>query len=148
MTLGIVGAEAVKFSRAGQQRARAAIRELITSMGASRVVSGRSPLGGIDIWAIEEARQLGVLTEEYPPAAWGWHAFRARNLQIVDASDAVVCLPVTHYIVGYQYERFPVCYHCVRAGESGEDHVKSGGCWTMHQARIARKLWGRVDIEP
>ncbi len=148
MILGIVGAEAVKFTFTGQQRARFAIRELLANFQPDLVVSGECHLGGVDIWAKQEAKAAGIPFQGYPPDVFSWASFRVRNLRIAETSTAVFCLPVTRYIVGYQYEQFPSCYHCVRAGETGDDHVKSGGCWTMHEARKLGKLWGRIDIEP
>lgn len=131
MRLGIVGAEARKFTLQTRDRARAEIRRLIVEYKADVVVSGASPLGGIDKWAVAEARKLGIDVQEYPPATNRWHdGYKLRNLQIAEGSDVVVCIAVKDLPPSYTGRRFEGgCYHCHTA-----DHVKSGGCWTAKQA--------------
>ncbi len=103
-------------------------------------MSGKCPLGGIDLWAIEEAEHAGLLTEEFAPKNNAWDTgFKPRNIQIARASALVVCITVAKLPDTYRGRRFPLCYHCKTS-----DHVKSGGCWTMHYAEsIGRrgKLW-------
>jgi hypothetical protein len=139
MHLGIVGAESAKFTPLGQERARQAIRELISLGGSTlpTVVSGGCHLGGIDAWAIEEAQKLGCPTQEYIPKVLAWGApggYKDRNLQIADASDLCVCIVVDKYPPGWTGLTFDLCYHCDQT-----DHIKSGGCWTMKQARLRGK---------
>lgn len=132
MIIGIVGAEQAKFTPHGEAQARRWIRQLCGR--AARVVSGHSPLGGIDWWAIEEAKALGVDWHEYPAKNPRWEpdGYKARNLQIADASDLVVCITVARLPDDYRGMRFPRgCYHC---GAPPEHHIKSGGCWTMRRA--------------
>jgi len=140
--IGVVGSEAAKFTPETQAEARRVIRQLIA--GASLVVSGHSPLGGIDWWAIEEAKQLDIPTLEFPPipvrGRMSWLlSFKPRNLRIATASDMVICITVKQLPVGYTGRRFGSCYHCQRyaphfGGSATIEHVKSGGCWTMWQA--------------
>lgn len=135
--VGIVGAEAAKFSVEGQWLARCAIREVLEAEHASLVVSGHCHLGGIDIWAIEEAEALGIPTQEYPPKRLSWElGYKPRNLQIVRASDLVVSITVQRLPEGFKSRWvFPQgCYHCKTPPEH---HVKSGGCWTLKQAARA-----------
>ena len=133
--VGIVGSEAAKFTPETEREARRAIRRVIR--GATLVVSGACHLGGIDVWAIEEARAAGIPTREYPPATHRWEGgYKQRNLQIAEHSDKVVCITVKELPPGYVGMRFPLCYHC---GTPPDHHVKSGGCWTMKQARRAGK---------
>jgi hypothetical protein len=134
----VVGAEARKFLPLWETWARRRILEVIGP--ASLVVSGRSPLGGIDLWAIEEAKNLGIPTKEFPPKTNNWDGFKARNIQIAKASDVVVCIAVRKYHHHFKGRRFPLCYHC-----KTKDHVKSGGCWTMHYAEKLGKE-GRLLI--
>lgn len=143
MKIGIVGSEAAKFTRDTEQLAREEIRRLLTD--ADLVISGRSPLGGIDYWAIEEAQWRGVPTLEFPPKTPRWHdGYRPRNLQIARASDKVVCITLKCLPPEYRGMRFPRgCYHC---GTPADDHVKSGGCWTMKQAAKAGKFTQLVVI--
>lgn len=133
MKLGIVGAEAAKFTPYSQEAARRILRGLIRKVEPTLVISGHSPLGGIDWWAVEEAEQLGVPILEFAPAVMRWEGgFRERNMQIAHASDVVVCIVVRDLPPEYRGRRFPHgCYHC-KTGP--EDHVKSGGCWTVKEA--------------
>lgn len=137
--IGIVGAEAAKFLPAWQNRARHIIREKIA--GAAKVVSGRCPLGGIDIWAIREAQRLGIPTEEYPPKAKSWKFYKARNIQIAQVSDVVLSITVRRYHKNFRGMRFDLCYHCKKT-----DHIKSGGCWTMHVAERLGKIGELIII--
>jgi hypothetical protein len=132
--LGIVGSEGAKFTAETEKLARDAIRGAITTYGATKVVSGACPKGGIDIWAVEEAKALGVETQEFPPGKHQWSGpdgFMARNIQIAEASDMVICftvktLPKNFKPGGWEF----YCYHC-----DSTEHIKSGGCWTTKRAR-------------
>jgi hypothetical protein len=130
--VGIVGSEAGKFTAITERQARHWIRQLCER--ADKVVSGRSPLGGIDWWAIEEAKRQNKEWEEFPAKTSRWggpDGFQARNMAIARASDLVACIVVRELPERYTGRRFDGCYHChTPAGH----HVKSGGCWTMHQA--------------
>lgn len=135
--VGVVGSEAKKFTPETERQARQEIRRVIA--GAQLVVSGHSPLGGIDWWAIEEAEKLGIPTREYPPAKQTWEGgYKQRNLQIAHSSDLVVCITVKTLPESYRGMRFPAgCYHC---GTPSTHHQKSGGCWTMKQAaKVGRR---------
>lgn len=138
ITLGIVGAEAKKFTPATEALARQTIRSAITAWGATLVVSGHSPLGGIDWWAIEEAKALGVDTREHPAGVHTWDSvagvdgFKDRNLKIARDADVLMCITVMRLPPGFKGMEFADgCYHC---HTPPEDHIKSGGCWTMKQA--------------
>jgi len=131
IVVGIVGHEAAKFTAATEAKARAVIRKILARTAADRVVSGACRLGGIDIWAIEEAKAAGIETQEYPPASDDWFAgFKPRNIQIAEASTVVYSIVVAALPPSYSGRRFPICYHCGTA-----DHVKSGGCWTVKHAK-------------
>ena len=134
MKIGIVGSEAAKFTPETEQLAREAIRDILTKPDVFRtvdtVISGGCHLGGIDIWAIEEAHKLGMQYFEYLPQTKSWTGYKKRNLEIANNSDILVCITVKSLPEGYKGMRFPLCYHC-----GTKDHVKSGGCWTMRQAK-------------
>lgn len=132
-TIGIVGCEAAKFTPETELRAREVIRNLISRF--DKVVSGKCHLGGIDIWAIEEAVKAGKEWEEFPPKTYNWEGYSARNIQIADASHTVVCLTIKILPDTYTGMRFDYCYHC-----KTDTHIKSGGCWTVKQA----KKFGRI----
>lgn len=133
MRVGIVGSEGAKFTPETEAEARSEIRRLIKP--ATLVVSGRCHLGGIDIWAVEEAEKLGIPTREYPPATLKWEGgYKQRNLEIAKNSDMVACITVKELPANYSGMRFPGgCYHCKTPPAH---HIKSGGCWTMKQAGL------------
>ena len=127
-TIGIVGSEGAKFTPETEKKAREIIRKAIH--GYDKVVSGACHLGGIDVWAVEEAQNMGIPTEEFPPKRLSWEGgYKERNLAIASASNKVVCITLKQLPEHYKGMRFELCYHC---GTS--DHVKSGGCWTVKRA--------------
>lgn len=134
--LGIVGSEGAKFTQEGEVRAREAIRSLFNQYDVSTVVSGHCHLGGIDIWAEEEALALGLKTEIYPPRELNWsNGYKPRNLQIAHNSDIVVCITVDTLPASFTGMKFPKgCYHCTKLGRDPLSHIKSGGCYTVAQA--------------
>jgi len=154
MNLGIVGAEARKFTPYTQEAARRIISAMIRKLEATLVISGHSPLGGIDWWAIEEARKLGVETREYPAGVHQWDSalvdgvvvdgFKGRNLKIARHSDLVVCIVLQQLPPEYRGRRFDVCYHHT---PPATDHVKSGGCWTVKEALKLGKRGAMVVID-
>lgn len=136
-TIGIVGSESAKFTPRTEALARQKIRDFITAAmitsAPDRVVvcSGACHLGGIDVWAIEEARLLGLDTIEYPPKVLSWEqGYKPRNILIAEKSNYVVCITVRELPPGYTGMRFKMCYHCKTT-----EHVKSGGCWTVKYAQ-------------
>lgn len=137
--VGIVGSEGAKFTPKTEELARQIIRALITHE--TIVISGACHLGGIDVWAIEEAKNAGQPFQEFPPKVHNWlEGYKPRNLQIARASDEVYCITLKELPPSYTGMRFPSCYHC---GTS--DHVKSGGCWTVKQAlRMGKK--GKIFV--
>lgn len=134
MKIGIVGSEGAKFTPTTEAVARALIRSLLVP--GDVVVSGHCHLGGIDIWAVEEARAMGLPDPiEFPPKTRAWTTgYKPRNLLIAQTADQVYCITVRTLPEGYTGMRFPLCYHCRTT-----DHVKSGGCWTVKQARMMGK---------
>ncbi len=142
MRIGIVGSEAAKFTPETEARAKSVIRSMLNTGDA--VISGGCHLGGIDIWAAEIGREMQLEVIEHLPTNKSWAGgYKARNLAIVRDSDKVVCITVAKLPDTYTGMRFPLCYHCKpvadKLGIEFVDHVKSGGCWTMHQARKAGK---------
>jgi hypothetical protein len=127
--VAIVGHEALKFTPETEAKARAVIRELLADPRAV-VVSGHCHLGGIDIWAEEEAALLGREMRIHPPADLHWATgFKPRNIAIAEECTEAHCLVVTAYPARFHGDRYGYCYHCKTS-----DHIKSGGCWTVHHA--------------
>jgi hypothetical protein len=139
MVIGIVGSEAAKFTAETELKARAIICKLIEK--ATHVVSGKCHLGGIDIWAIEEAKESGIPYTEYPPAELSWEkGYKPRNNLIARNSEAVYCITVRALPESYTGMKFDYCYHC-----GTNDHVKSGGCWTVKRAKALKK-YGEIIV--
>lgn len=131
MKIGIVGAEAAKFTPETEHRAKEIIHNLLSD--GDIVVSGHCHLGGIDIWAEETADNHGYDKLIFPPKRLQWSGgYKERNILIAKNSDLVVCIAVEKLPVTYNGMRFESCYHC---GNSEPLHVKSGGCWTTKYAR-------------
>jgi hypothetical protein len=127
--VGIVGCEEAKFTSSTKDQAQRWIRALL--MGADECVSGECHLGGIDIWAHEIADEMGVPFKGFPPLTKSWETgYKPRNLLIAGRSTECHCITVAKLPATYTSPwRFERCYHC------DADHVKSGGCWTVKQAR-------------
>lgn len=131
MRVGIVGSEALKFTSSTEATARDVIRKLLQRPGVEAVISGACHLGGVDVFAIEEGRKLGIATIEYPPTVLSWEqGYKPRNIAIANNSDEVYCVTVDVLPKGYNGMQFEICYHC-----GTRTHVKSGGCWTVKYAR-------------
>lgn len=133
--MGIVGSEASKFTEATEAQARALISNLLNPKG-TVLVSGGCHLGGIDIWAEEIADSMGREKIIHVPIVQNWrNGYKPRNLLIARDSNEVHCITIDKYPPGYTGMRFNYCYHC-----RTDTHIKSGGCWTMLQARRMDKL--------
>ncbi len=127
--VGIVGCEEAKFTPATKDQALRWIRALL--MGADEAVSGECHLGGIDIWTREIAHEMGVPFTPFAPKTQCWETgYKPRNLLIAGRSTECHCITVAKLPPTYNSPwRFERCYHC------DADHVKSGGCWTVKQAK-------------
>jgi hypothetical protein len=135
--LGIVGAEECKFTPYGKAQAITLLRRIISHPQVTAVVSGGCHLGGIDIWAVEMARQYGRIVTEFLPKEHSWYyGYRIRNLQIASHSDVLHCITVPYLPATYAGKVFKYCYHC-----DSSTHIKSGGCWTMKEAKRMGKRW-------
>lgn len=138
MNIGIVGSEAFKFTPESEAKARSLIRGLLSE--GDRIISGGCHLGGIDIWAKEEGKKLGLEVFEFLPATLEWKNYAARNRRIANNSQRIYCITVSAYPPGYKGMQFATCYHC-----KTDKHVKSGGCWTVKYA-IAQGIPGQVLV--
>ena len=109
MRIGIVGSEAAKFTSESEATCRRIIREMLSP--GDIVVSGGCHLGGVDIYAVEEAKKLGLKTIEHLPEKHEWSSYKKRNMKIAEDSDKVICLTVDRLPGSYRGMRFPKCYH-------------------------------------
>lgn len=147
MILGIVGSEGKKFTLVTESMARKAIRGAIGTFQATKICSGTCPLGGIDVWAVEEAIALlgPGSTIEFPPKVHRWggkDGYMARNKKIAQTSDVVICITLEKLPENYVGMRFDYCYHC-----GTDTHVKSGGCYTTKYARSIGKVGFTVTLK-
>lgn len=152
-TVGIVGNGSDKFTELGEQRARTLIRWILEERMEYLdpykpiMVSGHSPVGGIDIWAEEVAEALGCPMDLKIPQKNQWnppgeYGYKARNLDIA-RSDMVHVILADVYPAEYTGRKFDLCYHCASMGRDATNHVKSGGCWTGKHAKNA--VWHIVS---
>jgi hypothetical protein len=141
--LGVVGHAAEKFTERTEALARQAIRDACQRHGATLVVSGHSPMGGVDIWAEEIAAGLGIPMLPHAPKVNRWDGdggFKDRNLAIARDSDLVLVVVVKDFPPGFTGKKFPYCYHCK---DRNPPHIKSGGCWTAWQGK--RQEWSIIQ---
>jgi hypothetical protein len=144
MRIGIVGSEAAKFTPETEAKARIIIRDLIDQALKADgqipvVVSGECHLGGVDIYAKDEALSANVGYIGHPPKKLQWEGgYKQRNLLIAKDSDVVYCLTLRRLPASYSGMTFGGCYHCHTT-----NHVKSGGCWTV---KVAKEQGKRGEI--
>lgn len=135
LNIGFVGNGSDKFSGIGALRAKRLISEILEMHPVDHVVSGHSPVGGIDIWAEDYAIENEFKTLIFRPVIKQWnpvggYGYKARNLDIARHSDILCVIVASEYPDTYISRKFPECYHCKSIGRPYTDHVKSGGCWT------------------
>lgn len=154
MRVGIVGNGSDKFTPVGETRAKQIIINILADEQENEsvtLVSGHSPVGGIDIWAEESAKALGCDLDLKIPDTHAWnpsdgYGYKARNLDIAEDSDVVYVIVALEYPEEYEGTRFKTCYHCAVGGTTPW-HVKSGGCWTGKQAKKMGKEVHWIFIE-
>ena len=153
MKVGIVGHGGEKFNHAQYKKAMQIIAEICDRSEVEVLVSGASPLGGIDIWAQHYAEEQGILTDIKEPMQKSWeggYGYRARNMDIAKTSDVVHVIVMEGYNPTFSGRRFEICYHCTRYGDHPL-HIKSGGCWTGWKAFDMGKkvVWHiiKMDLE-
>lgn len=147
--IGIVGHGSDKFDNRTEELARRFIftilQNSISIYESVTMVSGHSPVGGIDIWAEEIAIGLDIPMDLKIPRQNCWNAsygYKQRNLDIARTSDEVHVILVKNYPNTFKGQKFPLCYHC-----DSKDHIKSGGCWTGKKAKEMGKICIQHTIE-
>jgi hypothetical protein len=89
------------------------------------IISGGAK--GVDIMALEVAKEIGFKTQEYSPEKNEWKYYKKRNLQIAQDCDELYCFSVS--------VRKVKCYH----HNSPQKHEKTAGCWTLDKAKQMNK---------
>jgi hypothetical protein len=143
MKIGIVGNGTDKFTTLGKKRACELIQFLFDVQSDHHItlVSGHSPVGGIDIWAETIADWNNLHKDIKTPKQHSWsgsYGYKARNLDIAKSSDVLHVIVADVYPKEYTGQKFKTCYHCYIGGNN-PPHVKSGGCWTGIKARYMFK---------
>lgn len=142
MIVGVVGHGSDKFDNTTKSIAFRIIEDILSGPNVTGFTSGRSPVGGIDIWSEQIADELGIQKQVFPAKQHKWDAeygFKQRNLDIARTSDILYVILVRNYPFGYSGKTWlkdgkPFCYHCERY-DVPSDHVKSGACWTAWEAK-------------
>lgn len=150
MIVGIVGAEAKKFTVRGRKAALSAITEIVGRPEVTAVTSGHCHLGGIDIWAEDIAKEFQKFNPAliFPPANLSWATgYQPRNVRIARAADILFCIVVDRLPPNFAGLTHDACYHCARHGQPDKNHVKSGGCWTMYHAAEIGKRHQLIIVE-
>lgn len=138
MNVGIIGHGRDKFNAVSKAVAKAEISRILSRhAGRCIIVSGRSPMGGVDVWAESLAVKLGFPVDIKVPKDHQWdgdYGFKQRNLDIAETCDIIYVILVSDYPGNYRGRRFDSCYHCNQHDHDHEEHVKSGACWTAWKA--------------
>lgn len=93
MKLAIVGSRDLVWSTdLDRIAAQAAIQTVLQVFNPEVVISGACPKGGVDIWAVEQARTFGCDVIEFPPYRHDWTGYEARNIRIAKACDRLVAI--------------------------------------------------------
>ena len=146
MKLGVVGHGANKFNTPELiAEAHERIRRNAEALDATHIVSGHSPLGGVDLYAEAVAQEMGQEMVIHAPTRRTWSGpggYKERNLAIARDSDIVLVVVVDKLPPNFQGWRPPKgCYHCRNRNPL---HVKSGGCWTAWQAK--ERMWEIIEV--
>ena len=137
MKIGIIGHGEDKFTHTSFLFAIATVRSILKKYKDIILVSGHSPVGGIDIIAEENAKELNIPLDLKIPKQHKWDAeygYKQRNLDIAKDSDELYVILVDKYPPNYKGMKFNKCYHC-----NTTEHIKSGACWTAKQAKKLNK---------
>ena len=143
--IAIVGHAQEKFNTVTERATRLIIRKILSEAINPVLVSGHSPMGGVDIYAEEIATELSIPMEIYKPRNNTWEGgFKDRNIEIANACDEIHVIVVKDYLTNFAGLRHEACYHCKCARP---EHIKSGGCWTGNRAlkQGKRTTWWVVE---
>jgi len=102
------------------------LNQMIREYGAESLILVSGGASGVDTVAETTATGLGIKCEIHKPAENNWDAYKVRNLKIAESCGIIYCFPTK--------VRLQPCYHC-----DAKDHERSGGCWTVKQAKALNK---------
>jgi len=96
------------------------------------VISGGAK--GVDIMALEIAKELGFQTIVYTPEKKEWEYYKKRNLEIAQNCDKLYCFSISVHVTK--------CYHHY----APQEHEKTAGCWTAGKASEMGKPYELIVI--
>jgi hypothetical protein len=168
MKVAIVGPQEDKWLPEQKVRVKQAITTILYQYQFEKeliMVSGGCPLGGVDIWAEEVAKERGVNTDIFKPDINQWEdkieyenfpmydgkavdyevifkGFKSRNIAIAKNCDVLYCIVPKVLSVTTDKSTHKYCKHC-----NSFNHPNNGGCWTMKFAKKIGKETHLVIVE-
>ena len=137
--IAIVGADGRKWTENDPELVKYIIRHILTKYDNPTLISGHCPLGGVDLWAEEVAKELQIPMRIFKPKQNAWKFYKQRNIQIAEFCDVL-----------YDIEPLKSCRFCGGLGVRGEktcsfcegDGAYSGGTWTLKYAKtLGKEVW-------
>lgn len=137
--IAIVGADGRKWTENDPELVKCIIRHILTKYDDPILISGHCPLGGVDLWAEEVAKELEIPVVLFRPRRNAWRFYKERNVKIAEACDII-----------YDIEPPRSCHHCRGEGKIGDlicrfcggDGAYSGGTWTLNYAKtLGKEVW-------
>ena len=143
----IIGHGQDKFTPVLTVMAQDIIKTLVEKHKGDIILSGNSPCGGVDLWAMQEGLKHGRYDDacHYAPNHSHWDCgkpdcfgFKARNIKLAEMADFMYIIVVDQLPPNYRGRVYPRCYHCHK---TRPHHIKSGACWTGWKAvAIGKKV--------
>ena len=128
MKVAIVGASRLTSieEKTARESCDILLKQMVREHGRSNLTLVSGGASGVDTIAETTAYGLGVKCNIHKPISRNWDGYKARNLKIAQECDIIYCFPTKL--------RLEPCYHC-----GVHDHERSGGCWTVKQAKTLKK---------
>ncbi len=128
MNIAIVGASRLTNieEKTARESCEILLKQIVREHGRSKTVLVSGGANGVDTIAEVTANELGITCNIHRPTSQNWDGYKARNLKIAQECDVIYCFPTKL--------KLEPCYHC-----GVHDHERSGGCWTVKQAKTLKK---------
>ena len=128
MKIAIVGASRLTSieEKTARESCEILLKQVVREHGRTKTVLVSGGASGVDTIAEGVANELGITCNIHIPTSANWDGYKARNLKIAQECDVIYCFPTKL--------KLEPCYHC-----GMHDHERSGGCWTVKQAKTLKK---------
>ena len=128
MKIAIVGASRLTDTeeKIARESCETVLKQMIGEHGRDDTILVSGGAGGVDTIAESTAYGLGLKCNIHRPTSYNWDGYKARNLKIAQECNVIYCFPTKL--------KLEPCYHC-----GMHDHERSGGCWTVKQAKTLKK---------